>query len=45
MEKKRHIENSIYAIVNYVVMSMLKKSIWEKKDHLEDFILALKIMV
>ena len=44
MEKKTY-RNFNFGIRNYVVMSMLKKSIWKRKDHIENLILALKIML
>ena len=45
MKKKRPSRKFNFGIGNYVVMSMLKKSIWKRKDHIENLILALKIML
>ena len=45
MEKKRPFRKFNFGIRNYVVMSMLKKSIWKRKDHLENLTLALIIML
>ena len=45
MEKKRPYRKFNFGIENYVVISMLKKSIWKRKDHIENLILALEIML
>ena len=45
MEKKRPYRKCNFGIMNYVVMSMWKKSIYKRKDHIENVILALKIML
>ena len=36
MEKKRPYRKFNFGINNYVVMSMLNKSIWKIKDHIEN---------
>ena len=36
MEKKRPYRKFNFGINNYVVMSMLNKSIWKRKDHIEN---------
>ena len=43
MEKKRPYRKFNFGIGNYVVMSMWKKSIWKRKDNIENLILALKL--
>ena len=43
MVKKRPYRKFNFGIGNYVVMSMLKKCIWKRKDHIENLILALNI--
>ena len=45
MEKKRPSRKFNFGIGNYVVMSMLKKSIWKRKNHIENLILAVKLML
>ena len=45
MVNKRPSRKFNFGIENYVVMSMLKKSIWKRKDHIENLILPLKIML
>ena len=45
MEKKRPYRKFNFGIKNYVVMSMLKNSIWKREDHIENVILELKIML
>ena len=45
MEKKRPYRKFNFGIGNYVVMSMWKKTIWKRKDHIENLILALEIML
>ena len=45
MEKKRPFRKFNFGIGNYVVMSLWKKSIWKRKDHQENLILALTIML
>ena len=45
MENKRPSRKFNVGIENYVVMSMWKKSIWKRKDHIENVILKLKIML
>ena len=45
MEKKRPYRKFNFGIRNYVVISLWKKSIWKRKDHLENLILALIIML
>ena len=45
MEKKRPYRKFNFSIENYVVMSMWKKSIWKRKDHIENLILELKSML
>ena len=45
MEKKRPYRKLNFGIENYVVMSMWKKSIWKREDHIENVILELKIIM
>ena len=45
MEKKRPYRKFNFGIEKYVVLSMLKNSIWKRKDHIENLILELKIML
>ena len=45
MEKKRPYRKFNFGIKDYVVMSMMEKSIWKRKDHIENLILELKIML
>ena len=45
MEKKRPYRKCNFGIENYVVMSMWKKSIWKRKDHIENLIVTLIIML
>ena len=45
MEKKRPYRKFNFGIENYVVTSILKKSIWKRKDHIVNVILELKIML
>ena len=45
MEKKRPSRKFNFGVNNNVVMSMLKKRIGKRKDHIENLILALKIML
>ena len=45
MEKKRPYRKCNFGIENFVVMSILIKSLWKKEDHIENVILELKIML
>ena len=45
MEKKRPYRKFNFGIEIYVVMCMWKKSIWKRKDHIENLILELEIML
>ena len=45
MEKKKPYRKFNFGSETYVVMSMLEKSIWKRKDHIENLILALEIML
>ena len=45
MEKKRPYRKFNFGIGNYFVRSMWKKSIRKRKDHIENLILELEIML
>ena len=45
MEKKRPSRKFNFGVNDNVVMSILKKRIRKRKDHIENLILALKIML
>ena len=45
MEKKRPYRKFNFGIENYFVMSMWKKRIWKRKDHIENLISALEIIL